>query len=96
MPLPPNGLPEALNITAEIIAANGADDVASQPPAGSLSEPHVSYKINEIVALISRYMMLKMGDIVIPFSTSLTVPVSIGSSVRATLNGTEALMLKLR
>jgi hypothetical protein len=96
MPLPPNGLPEALNITAEIIAANGADDVASQPPAGNLSEPHVSYKINEIVALISRYMMLKMGDIVIPFSTSLTVPVSIGSSVRATLNGTEALMLKLR
>jgi hypothetical protein len=94
MPLPPNGLPEALNITAENIAANGA--TASQPPAGSLSEPHVFYKINEIVALISRYMMLKMGDIVIPFSTSLTVPVSIGSSVRATLNGTEALMLKLR
>lgn len=51
---------------------------------------------DETIALVSRYMMLKTGDVVIPCATGLRVRAEIGSRVRVTLNGEEAMMLKIK
>lgn len=52
--------------------------------------------IDECVALVSRYMMLKTGDIIIPCRTGLRVGVELGIRVAATLNGEKAMGLKIK
>ncbi len=52
--------------------------------------------IDETVALASRFMMLKTGDIVTPCRTPLRISVAPGMRIKATLNGFPALDLKIR
>lgn len=58
-----------------------------------LSKLHVE----ETVALVSRYATLKSGDVIMPIrNQALTFPVLLGSSLTATLDGEEALSLRLK
>lgn len=52
--------------------------------------------IDETIALVSRYMMLKTGDVILPCHTGVRVKAEIGSQVRVTLNGVEAMKLKIK
>ncbi|MBD5224418.1 MAG: hypothetical protein HDS68_00390 [Bacteroidales bacterium] len=52
--------------------------------------------IDDTVALVSRFMMLKTGDIIIPCRTPLRMSVAPGMRIHATLNGADALDLKIR
>ena len=52
--------------------------------------------LEDTVALVSRYMMLKMGDLIMPCNTGLRVPARQDTIVRAALNGADALCLKIK
>lgn len=50
----------------------------------------------ETVALCSRFMMLKTGDMIAPCRTGLRVTPRVGECITASLNGQELLRLKIR
>lgn len=52
--------------------------------------------VEEALALISRYMMVKTGDILLPCRTRLRMPVSLDSRVECRLNGLAAVSLKIK
>jgi hypothetical protein len=52
--------------------------------------------IDESIALISRYMMLKTGDIILPCTVGLRVKAELGTKVSASLNNEELLSLKIK
>lgn len=52
--------------------------------------------IDRCVALVSRYMMLKTGDLILPCRTGLRVGVSPGCRIEAMLNGEKAMDLKIK
>ena len=52
--------------------------------------------IDETIALVSRYMMLKTGDMIVPCRTGLRIAPRVGDTVAASLNGHELLRLKIR
>jgi 2-keto-4-pentenoate hydratase/2-oxohepta-3-ene-1,7-dioic acid hydratase in catechol pathway len=52
--------------------------------------------IDESIALISRYMMLKTGDVILPCSLGLRVKAELGTKVSASLNNSELLSLKIK
>lgn len=58
----------------------------------SISELHVE----DTVALLSRYMMLKSGDMILPASVGLTFPIALGYSVSASVDGVDCLTLRLK
>ena len=49
-----------------------------------------------MVAFVSRFCTLKSGDIIIPASAGITFPVALDMRLRATLNGINALELRLK
>lgn len=69
------------------ICVDGADEMTFAP-----QELH----IDDTVALASRFMMLKTGDIILPCRTPLHVAPVVGSRVSVSLNGETALDLKIR
>lgn len=77
-----DGLPHDLTISVE-----GACELAITSD---------DLNIENTVALVSRYMTLKTGDLIIPCRTGLRVPAVPGTSVRATLDGKPALKLKIK
>lgn len=52
--------------------------------------------VDETVALASRFMMLRTGDLILPCRTPLRIPVAPGMRIHATLNGVPALDLKIK
>lgn len=76
--------------------AAAADMHISTSTGEQLTLTPAELHIEETVALISRYMMLKMGDIIIPCVTPLRLPVETGTTVTVTLNTDTAIELKLR
>lgn len=52
--------------------------------------------IDETIALVSRYMMLKTGDVILPCRSGLQVKAAIGERLTATLNGCEHMILKIK
>lgn len=52
--------------------------------------------IDDCVALVSRFMTLKTGDLILPCTTPLFAEPVIGSRIHVTLNGVTALDLKIR
>ena len=50
----------------------------------------------QTVALVSRYMTLRNGDLVIPGRTGLSMEAKIGAKVKLTADGREALYLKIK
>ena len=52
--------------------------------------------MDDTVALASRFMMLKTGDIIVPCRTPLHVTPVPGTRVSATLNGVPVIDLKIR
>jgi hypothetical protein len=52
--------------------------------------------VEETVALISRFTMLKSGDMIIPASIGVEFPIVLNSSLTATLNSEAALALRLK
>lgn len=52
--------------------------------------------IEETIALISRYMMFKTGDIVLPCRTGLRLPLTPDTRVECRVNGHQAISLKLK
>ena len=52
--------------------------------------------IDETIALVSRYMMLKTGDVILPCRSGLHVKAAIGERLTATLNGLEHMTLKIK
>lgn len=50
----------------------------------------------DMVAFVSRFCTLKSGDIIIPASAGITFPVALDMRLRATLNGINALELRLK
>lgn len=58
----------------------------------SISELHVE----DTVALLSRYMMLKSGDMILPASVGLTFPIALDYSVSASVDGVDCLTLRLK
>jgi hypothetical protein len=60
--------------------------------AVSLADLHVE----ETVALISRFTMLKSGDLILPAAISLAFPISLNASLTARLNAHPALSLRLK
>lgn len=63
---------------------------------GSLTLDRDDLGIDRSVALVSRYMMLKTGDIIVPCRTGLRISAEIGIRIEATLNGEKALDLKIK
>lgn len=53
-------------------------------------------RVDETVSLISRYMMLKTGDIILPCRTGLRVPVGLDTRLDCRLNGLQAISLKIK
>lgn len=78
-------------------------EFASEAPlvirAGSSAELTFSPEelhVNDLVALVSRFMTLKTGDIILPCSAGITLPVELDTKVRVTLDDTEVLNLKIK
>lgn len=53
-------------------------------------------KIEETVALLSRFTTLKTGDLILPASVGLTVPVCLNTSLRASFAGSLPLITRLK
>lgn len=45
-----------------------------------------SLKLDDIIATLSRYMMLQMGDIIIPAMPDISIPINIGDTFEFSLN----------
>ncbi len=58
----------------------------------SVPELHVE----DTVALLSRYMMLKSGDMILPASVGLTFQIALDYSVSASVDNVECLTLRLK
>ena len=52
--------------------------------------------LEDTVALVSRYMMLKTGDMIIPCGTSMLLQAEIGLRASVSLNGLPALNIKVK
>ena len=52
--------------------------------------------LDDSLALCSRYMMLKTGDVILPCRSGLQVKAAIGERLTATLNGCEHMILKIK
>ncbi len=52
--------------------------------------------LDDSLALCSRYMMLKTGDMIVPCRTGLRIAPRVGDTVATSLNGHELLKLKIR
>jgi hypothetical protein len=79
----------ALQIDAEFVSGG---ETTTQQMAVSLADLHVE----ETVALISRFTMLKSGDLILPAAISLAFPISLNASLTASLNAHPALSLRLK
>jgi hypothetical protein len=78
-----------LQIDAEFVSGG---ETTTQQMAVSLADLHVE----ETVALISRFTMLKSGDLILPAAISLAFPISLNASLTARLNARPALSLRLK
>jgi hypothetical protein len=78
-----------LQIDAEFVSGG---ETTTQQMAVSLADLHVE----ETVALISRFTMLKSGDLILPAALSLAFPISLNASLTARLNALPALSLRLK
>ena len=52
--------------------------------------------INETVSFLSRYMIMKTGDIILLCDTAITLPAKIGSTIDANINGQPLLNVRLK
>lgn len=52
--------------------------------------------IDDTIALLSRYATLKSGDMVLPASVGLEFPLQLDCSLVASVDGREALSLRLK
>lgn len=75
------GLPDKLEITA-----NGA----------TLAINAEELKADMAVSVISRYMTIRNGDIICPAQAPLSTPVSVGTTITASINGEECLSLRIK
>lgn len=55
-----------------------------------------SIHIAEAIHAISNYMMLKMGDIIIPGTFDHTLPLELNDRIEGTLNGEECISFKIK
>lgn len=63
---------------------------------GSIRLTPEDMHVADTVSLISRYMMLKTGDMILPCRTGLRVPVKLDTRLVCRLNGVPALSLKIK
>jgi 2-keto-4-pentenoate hydratase/2-oxohepta-3-ene-1,7-dioic acid hydratase in catechol pathway len=54
------------------------------------------FKIDEIIAYVSKFITLKTGDLIFTGTPAGVGPVAIGDSLKATLNGEEMLLLHVK
>lgn len=76
--------------------AGQADAVIDVAGVGNVCLSTSDMRIEDTLALISRYMMLKTGDMILPCHTGLRVPVKLDTCVECTLNGVPAITLKIK
>lgn len=103
-PLPPTNFVSALSTGFDEALAPGkaftfsatSDMNISTSVGEQLTVTHHELHIEETVALISRYMTIKTGDIIIPCITPLRFQAETGTTVTVTLNANTAIELKLR
>ncbi len=75
---------------------NAVDAGIEVDGCGVLHLPWADMHVEDTVALASRYMMLKTGDIVMPCRTGLKLPVKLDTKLEGRLNGKPALSLKIK
>jgi hypothetical protein len=89
---------EKLRIDATLEAIEGSDiastsDLPAQLHADiDLEQLH----IEDTVALISRYSMLKSGDIILPASVGIEFPITLNTSLTATAGSDARLIVRLK
>lgn len=83
-----------LQIEAEYSPIRDASGENTKRESASMAREHIHAE--DIVAFVSRFCTLKSGDIIIPASAGITFPVALDMRLRATLNGINALELRLK
>lgn len=63
---------------------------------GCVSMEWQSLHLEDAIALVSRYMMLKTGDLIMPCRTGLRISAHVGMVIDASLNGEHLMHLKLK
>ena len=54
------------------------------------------FEIEKTIALVSRYTMLRTGDLIVPCSLPLQVKPMVDTRLKVTINGSEAMNLKIK
>lgn len=82
----------------ERFAIDGTDAgiTISLDGVGEISLSAEDMNLENTIALLSRYMILKTGDLILPCRTGLRVSARPGAKVKATLDGKPALNLKIK
>lgn len=83
-----------IQIEAEYAPIRNASDGNTKRRSVSIARDQIHAE--DIVAFVSRFCTLKSGDIIIPASVGITFPVALDMRLRATLNGINALELRLK
>lgn len=83
-----------LQIEAEYSPIRDASGENTKRESASMAREQIHAE--DIVAFVSRFCTLKSGDIIIPASAGITFPVALDMRLRATLNGINALELRLK
>lgn len=83
-----------LQIEAEYSPIRDASGENTKRESASMAREQIHAE--DMVAFVSRFCTLKSGDIIIPASAGITFPVALDMRLRATLNGINALELRLK
>ena len=83
-----------LQIEAEYSPIRDASGENTKRESASIAREQIHAE--DMVAFVSRFCTLKSGDIIIPASAGITFPVALDMRLRATLNGINALELRLK
>lgn len=83
-----------LQIEAEYSPIRYASGENTKRESASIAREQIHAE--DMVAFVSRFCTLKSGDIIIPASAGITFPVALDMRLRATLNGINALELRLK
>ncbi len=83
-----------LQIEAEYSPIRDASGENTKRESASMDREQIHAE--DMVAFVSRFCTLKSGDIIIPASAGITFPVALDMRLRATLNGINALELRLK